>query len=99
LHDRGIAHRDIKPENLLFADKTKKTIKIADFGEAKTFYNNQLSTYCGTPDYMCPEIIKSEVYGKEVDMWALGVTTFVLLGIYCYLSISSFSFVRRLCAI
>lgn len=82
LHDRGIAHRDIKPENLLFADKSKKTIKIADFGEAKTFYDNQLSTYCGTPDYMCPEIIKSEVYGKEVDMWALGVTTFVLLGGY-----------------
>jgi len=59
-----------------------KIIKIADFGESKTFYDGQLQTYCGTPDYMCPEIIKSEVYGKEVDLWALGVTTFVLLGGY-----------------
>jgi serine/threonine protein kinase len=58
LHDRGIAHRDIKPENLLFSDKTMTTLKIADFGESKTFIDNQLQTYCGTSDYMAPEIVK-----------------------------------------
>lgn len=59
MHDRGIAHRDIKPENLLFADKSMSVLKIADFGESKTFVDNQLQTYCGTSDYMAPEIIKS----------------------------------------
>lgn len=82
LHDRGIAHRDIKPENLLFSDKSMTTLKIADFGESKTFVDNQLQTYCGTSDYMAPEIVKGLNYGREVDMWALGVTTFILLGGY-----------------
>lgn len=82
LHDRGIAHRDIKPENLLFKDGDMKCLKIADFGESKTFIDNQLNTYCGTSDYMAPEIIKALPYSKEVDIWALGVTAFVLMGGY-----------------
>lgn len=82
LHDRGIAHRDIKPENLLFKDNDMKVLKIADFGESKRYLENTLTTYCGTSDYMAPEIIKAQPYGNEVDMWALGVTTFVLLGGY-----------------
>lgn len=65
MHDRGIAHRDIKPENLLFADKSMSVLKIADFGESKTFVDNQLQTYCGTSDYMAPEIIKSMSFIKS----------------------------------
>lgn len=38
-----------------------KTLKIADFGESKTFIDNQLQTYCGTSDYMAPEIIKGNL--------------------------------------
>eukprot|EP01127_Copromyxa_protea_P011399 TRINITY_DN2864_c1_g1_i3.p1 TRINITY_DN2864_c1_g1~~TRINITY_DN2864_c1_g1_i3.p1 ORF type:complete len:390 (-),score=77.34 TRINITY_DN2864_c1_g1_i3:112-1281(-) len=81
LHDvLGIVHRDLKPENLLFKGEDHNLIKIADFGESKSYISNTLSTYCGTPDYMAPEIIKSVSYGAEVDMWAIGVITYVMLG-------------------
>jgi len=82
LHDRGCAHRDIKPENLLFKTKDMTQMKIADFGESKSFTEGVLRTYCGTPDYMAPEIIKGLPYGPEVDIWAIGVTAFVMIGGY-----------------
>jgi len=82
LHDRGISHRDIKPENLLFKNRDLKQMKIADFGESKSHVTGTLRTYCGTPDYMAPEIIKGLPYGPEVDMWAVGVTAFVMIGGY-----------------
>ena len=61
MHKLGFVHRDLKPENLLFKDKTFKELKIADFGESKACSGASLSTYCGTPDYMAPEIIKGIV--------------------------------------
>eukprot|EP01125_Pyxidicula_operculata_P021740 TRINITY_DN85_c0_g1_i2.p1 TRINITY_DN85_c0_g1~~TRINITY_DN85_c0_g1_i2.p1 ORF type:complete len:661 (-),score=136.50 TRINITY_DN85_c0_g1_i2:390-2324(-) len=79
MHDIGTCHRDLKPENLLYKSKDHKIIKIADFGESKSFKNGKLTTYCGTPDYMAPEIIKGEPYGPEVDVWAIGVITYVML--------------------
>eukprot|EP01127_Copromyxa_protea_P011568 TRINITY_DN2911_c0_g1_i1.p1 TRINITY_DN2911_c0_g1~~TRINITY_DN2911_c0_g1_i1.p1 ORF type:complete len:620 (-),score=129.52 TRINITY_DN2911_c0_g1_i1:76-1935(-) len=81
LHDRGVAHRDLKPENLLFKSGDQDIIKIADFGESK-YLEKSLSTYCGTPDYMAPEIIRGMSYGLEVDMWAVGVIAFVMMGGY-----------------
>jgi len=82
LHSMGIAHRDLKPENLLCSGNGEDmVIKIADFGLSKIFNEgDQLKTSCGTPDYAAPEVIKMEgEYGKEVDMWAVGVITYVLL--------------------
>jgi calcium/calmodulin-dependent protein kinase I len=56
-------------------------IKIADFGFAKFDANNahKLETACGTPGYVAPEILKGQKYGKEVDVWSLGVIFFILL--------------------
>jgi len=86
LHGEGIAHRDLKPENLLCATDTREEFKpfrvvIADFGLSKAFDGGEdLTTSCGTPDYVAPEVITAEgVYDKSVDMWSCGVITYVLL--------------------
>jgi len=82
LHTLGIAHRDLKPENLLVSvQEGKETIKIADFGLSKIFAGGQqLETSCGTPDYAAPEVLTGETaYDKSVDLWSVGVITYVLL--------------------
>ena len=83
-HDKSIVHRDLKPENLLLASKTEDiTIKIADFGFAvKSKTDKSLTTQCGTPGYVAPEILLSKPYGRAVDMWSIGVIIFILLGGY-----------------
>ena len=81
LHERNIAHRDLKPTNLLLKypdDLT--TIKIADFGLSKIMdENTMMQTACGTPIYVAPEVLSGEAYEKEVDMWSIGVITYILL--------------------
>eukprot|EP00494_Astrolonche_serrata_P032938 UN33207 len=88
LHNKGIAHRDLKPENILFATEKGKTqnetIKVCDFGLAKHFDTEaqNLKTMAGSMQYMAPEIINKKHgggYGQEVDIWSLGVLTYVLL--------------------
>ncbi|SNX86635.1 probable calmodulin-dependent protein kinase type 1 [Melanopsichium pennsylvanicum] len=83
LHDQAIVHRDLKPENLLFRDKTEHSdLLIADFGLSRVVDDEKitvLSTTCGTPGYMAPEIFKKTGHGKPVDMWAIGVITYFLL--------------------
>ncbi|KAG5180796.1 hypothetical protein JKP88DRAFT_200183 [Tribonema minus] len=83
-HERGIMHRDLKPENLLLVSKEDDaTIKVADFGFAKVAnIPKGLHTQCGTPGYVAPEILKRQPYGKEVDMWSVGVICYILLGGY-----------------
>ena len=83
-HFHKIVHRDLKPENLLLASKTEDiTVKIADFGFAvKSKTDKSLTTQCGTPGYVAPEILLSKPYGKSVDMWSIGVIIFILLGGY-----------------
>ncbi|VDK82488.1 unnamed protein product, partial [Cylicostephanus goldi] len=79
LHERGITHRDIKPENILCMTKDDYTIvKLADFGLAKDADASTMKTYCGTPNYMAPEMIENEKvpYNPRVDMWSLGVVLF-----------------------
>ncbi|KAG9406675.1 hypothetical protein AC1031_002995 [Aphanomyces cochlioides] len=80
-HTLGIVHRDLKPENLLYAStEDNADIKIADFGLAKLIQgNSMMQTACGTPGYVAPEILEGKPYGGEVDMWSLGVITYILL--------------------
>jgi len=81
LHDKDIVHRDLKPENLLLKSKDNDTdIKLADFGLSKIVGQEVLmQTACGTPGYVAPEILQAKGYGKEVDLWSVGVITYILL--------------------
>jgi calcium/calmodulin-dependent protein kinase I len=83
LHSLGIAHRDLKPENLLCAGHSVTSdIKISDFGLSKVMNPEaqmKMTTACGTPGYVAPEVLKLMGYGKEVDLWSIGVITYILL--------------------
>ncbi|TPX33216.1 hypothetical protein SmJEL517_g03824 [Synchytrium microbalum] len=81
LHELDIVHRDLKPENLLFRDTSDSAdIMITDFGLSRVVDSDvYLKTACGTPDYVAPEVLKQMGHGKPVDVWALGVITYVLL--------------------
>eukprot|EP01125_Pyxidicula_operculata_P016200 TRINITY_DN5548_c0_g1_i1.p1 TRINITY_DN5548_c0_g1~~TRINITY_DN5548_c0_g1_i1.p1 ORF type:complete len:878 (-),score=98.80 TRINITY_DN5548_c0_g1_i1:229-2862(-) len=79
LEKKQICHRDLKLENLIFSDDTLRTLKLIDFGEAKYCSNGKLDEYVGTTDYMPPEVIKGGTYDTRVDMWSLGVVTYIML--------------------
>lgn len=75
LHDHGIVHRDLKPENLLFrTPEDNADLLIADFGLSRIMDEEQfhvLTTTCGTPGYMAPEIFKKSGHGKPVYVLVL----------------------------
>ena len=76
-----IIHRDIKPENLLLDENYR--IKLSDFGWANYQEENQLrKTFCGTPEYLSPEMIRKTGHNYLVDIWTLGVLLFELLAGY-----------------
>lgn len=83
-HENHVAHRDLKPENLLLlSDVDDSAVKIADFGFAKKVYEpNSLTTQCGTPGYVAPEILEGTAYDERADMWSVGVILYILLGGY-----------------
>lgn len=80
-HDMGIVHRDLKPENLLYdSPNDDAKIKIADFGLAKLLSDeSMMTTACGTPGYVAPEILHGNSYTSAVDLWSLGVIAYILL--------------------
>ncbi|XP_074833634.1 calcium/calmodulin-dependent protein kinase type 1G isoform X2 [Carettochelys insculpta] len=80
LHDNGIVHRDLKPENLLYLTPEENSkIMITDFGLSKMEQNGIMSTACGTPGYVAPEVLAQKPYSKAVDCWSIGVITYILL--------------------
>uniref|UniRef100_A0A8D2MTB3 Calcium/calmodulin-dependent protein kinase type 1G n=1 Tax=Zonotrichia albicollis TaxID=44394 RepID=A0A8D2MTB3_ZONAL len=80
LHENGIVHRDLKPENLLYLTPEENSkIMITDFGLSKMEQNGIMSTACGTPGYVAPEVLAQKPYSKAVDCWSIGVITYILL--------------------
>jgi serine/threonine protein kinase len=77
LHNNNLIHRDIKPENLLVDDKDR--IKLCDFGWCVDLKHGNRVTFCGTFEYMAPELIKELPYNYGVDIWSLGVLLYELL--------------------
>jgi len=80
MHSSGVVHRDLKPENLLYhsPDEDSK-IMISDFGLSKMEESGIMATACGTPGYVAPEVLAQKPYGKEVDVWSIGVISYILL--------------------
>lgn len=80
MHDQGIVHRDLKPENLLYESPDEESnIKVSDFGLSKVIDSRMMMTACGTPGYVAPEVLAQKPYGKEVDIWSIGVISYILL--------------------
>ncbi|KAG6798454.1 calcium/calmodulin-dependent protein kinase type 1 isoform X1 [Apis mellifera caucasica] len=80
MHDQGVVHRDLKPENLLYYNPDEDSkIMISDFGLSKMEDSGIMATACGTPGYVAPEVLAQKPYGKAVDVWSIGVISYILL--------------------
>jgi serum/glucocorticoid-regulated kinase 2 len=78
LHSKKIIYRDLKPENILMDEDGY--ICLTDFGLAKVLEGNaQAYSFCGTPDYLAPEILVERGHSFPVDWWALGILTYEMI--------------------
>jgi len=82
IHSYGIAHRDLKPENVLMTTKDENAdLRILDFGLSKIIGpDEKCNEPFGTLSYVAPEVLLDSPYGKEVDLWSIGVMTYLMLG-------------------
>ena len=80
LHLHSIIHRDLKPENLLINENN--ILKLCDFGWSVKLKSDKRTTFCGTVEYMAPEIIKKQQYDETIDVWSLGVLLYELVHSY-----------------
>mmetsp|Transcript_46802 Transcript_46802/g.114104 ORF Transcript_46802/g.114104 Transcript_46802/m.114104 type:complete len:744 (+) Transcript_46802:145-2376(+) len=82
IHEAGVAHRDIKPQNMLLTSEDDDAhIKITDFGFARRTHNTpySLTSRCGTPTFVAPEILKNIPHDERSDMFSVGVVVYLLL--------------------
>jgi serine/threonine protein kinase len=77
LHSKGVAHRDLKPENVLLFEDGRA--KLADFGWCGEMTEDGRKTFCGTMDYLSPEMISRDPHDHRVDTWAAGVLLYEML--------------------
>jgi serine/threonine protein kinase len=78
LHSLNIVYRDLKPENILL--DAEGHIRITDFGLSKELQPDELThTFCGTPEYLAPEVLKAQGHGTAVDWWSLGTLVYEML--------------------
>ncbi|XP_068213701.1 serine/threonine-protein kinase Sgk2-like [Palaemon carinicauda] len=80
MHSKGIVYRDLKPENILL--DTEGHIVLTDFGLCKEGLQTNASktgTFCGTPEYLAPEILKKQQYSRSVDWWTLGAVLYEMM--------------------
>ena len=77
LHKNDLIHRDIKPENILLYDNN--LCKLCDFGWCVRLEGKQRTTFCGTTEYMSPEIVNKVEYSKEIDIWSLGILLYEMV--------------------
>ena len=89
LHINDLIHRDIKPENILLFDNNNNQkkddnnnnflVKLCDFGWCVKLDGESRNTFCGTTEYMSPELIEHKIYSKEIDVWSLGVLLYEMI--------------------
>ena len=77
MHSNDLIHRDIKPENILIYENN--VIKLCDFGWCVKLEGHQRGTFCGTTEYMSPELVNHQGYGKEIDVWSLGILLYEMI--------------------
>jgi len=80
LHENGVVYRDLKPENILLTNEGH--ICLTDFGLSKEGLEKETdktSTFCGTPEYLAPEVLRGKGYGRAVDWWSFGSLLYEML--------------------
>ncbi|KAK6089976.1 hypothetical protein P3W45_001022 [Vairimorpha bombi] len=77
MHNNDVIHRDIKPENLLLGSDDQ--LKLADFGWAVKNNDKMRLTFCGTLEYLSPEMLNNQIHDHNIDIWCLGVLTYEFL--------------------
>lgn len=79
LHSQGIIYRDLKPENILL--DFEGHLVLTDFGLCKEGLRERetTNTFCGTPEYLAPEVLRKEAYDRCVDWWCLGAVLYEML--------------------